>query len=114
MFLAFIAWLRKVDAFGTQISLKHEQETTYKTLGGGITTIVLRTLIFTYFCLLIIAVYTFEDPQISVHEIIEKKTSDESDPMKLEDYFSKLYFGFYDNVSLVPSILRPRFGKFIF
>lgn len=114
MFLAFIAWLRKVDAFGTQISLKHEQETTYKTLGGGITTIVLRTLIFTYFCLLIVAVYTFEDPQISVHEIIEKKTSDESDPMKLEDYFSKLYFGFYDNVSLVPSILRPRFGKFIF
>jgi len=54
------------DRFGSQISLRVSRvETKYKTTGGGVATIALNLLMLAYFCLRVVAVIGYDDPQVS-------------------------------------------------
>ena len=66
--------LHKCDQFGAKINLNYGGEASYKTVGGGAASLILRVLILTYFTMQLIAVVQHKDPQINTYEILEDRS----------------------------------------
>ena len=77
--------IRTCDSFGAMFSLSYKGETTYTTLGGGVSTICLRAIILTYFCFRMIALVGYKDSDISSYVIMEDRRSMEKS-INLHDY----------------------------
>ena len=54
--------VRRCDMFGAAFSLKLEGESNYKTIAGGLASVLLKVLIGVYFIMQITAVVGFRDP----------------------------------------------------
>ena len=61
--------LRACDEFGSPFSLMHSGESSFKTLGGGIATLILRVTALAFLCMRLIAVVSYEDPLITLYDI---------------------------------------------
>ena len=59
-----IGKLRGCDKFGAQVSLNFKGETEYRTVCGGLFSLALRVLILAFFCMQLVAVIEFSDPDI--------------------------------------------------
>ena len=104
------ARVRSLDQFGTPISLHHEEQTKFKTFGGGLCSMCLKSVLLGFLCLKILAVVNFEDPNISSYSIQEDRSTMES-AINLADYSSLFYFGFMDKKYQTVT-LEPRIGNF--
>ena len=60
--MSFQDKLRGCDMFGATIGLNVAGESTFKTLPGGVVSLILRILVLSYFCLQVIALISYEDP----------------------------------------------------
>ena len=102
--------LRSCDKFGASAALNFDGDGSYQTVGGGLASLCVRTLILVYFVMQLIAVATYLDPQISSFKISEDRTKME-EPLTLSDYNQRFYFMFIDGKqAIVP--LDSRIGSF--
>ena len=65
--------VRGCDKYGAAVNFKYKNESSYKTLAGGLTSICLRVLILAYFGIQLLAVVNFKDPIVSTYEILEER-----------------------------------------
>ena len=103
--------LRACDEFGSPFGLKHGGETSFKTLGGGIATLVLKITALAYLCMRLIAVVTYGDPVITLYDIQDDRSkTNETEPYNMADYNAQFYFGFLDH-QYSPVPLDARIGR---
>ena len=90
---------RGCDKFGAQVHLNYKGQTESGTVGGGIATVCLSTLILAYFCIRMLDVTTFADPVISSYTIMEDRNKMEA-PINLQDFNLAIWFGFISKLTL--------------
>ena len=77
--------IRSCDKFGASVHLLHEGETERGTLGGGVASVCLSSLILAYFCMRAIDIASFKDPSI-VNFSKQEDRSKMNSPINLGDY----------------------------
>ena len=65
--------VRACDKFGSPVGLTYEGKKKHETIGGGLVSAVLKTLILVYLCLKMVAVFSYQDPQISIYEVMDSR-----------------------------------------
>ena len=109
--MTFTDKVRGCDQFGASISLNYQGGSTFRMIGGGLASIALKLLIFTFFCMQLMAVVTYKDPQVSNFEVMESRAYMD-EPINL----AASNFSFYIGVIAVKTsmLLRedPRYGTF--
>ena len=80
------------------------------TLGGGVVSVGLSGLILAYFCIRMLAVTTYQDPNITNYTVLEDR-SKLDEPLNFADYRQKITFGFMKAPSVMPVGLDPRIGR---
>lgn len=86
--------IRNLDGFGSglRFSLLGKQE--YQTIGGGLVTFCLRTMIVIFLCMKMLAVVNYRDPQISGYTIFEDRSA-MPESLNFEEMNAQVYFAFY-------------------
>ena len=79
-------------------------------IGGGLASIALKILIFTFFIMQLLAVVMYRDPQLSKFENIESRANMD-EPMNLATNNLLFYFGLM-SLKGVPLQQDPRYGTF--
>ena len=75
------------------MSLSFEGDSEYKTLAGGIASICLHLLIFSYFVMQMLAVQTYKDPAINGYSFLEDRRY-MTEPLNMADYNTQFFFNF--------------------
>ena len=102
--------LRGCDQFGAPITLKLQGEDSFKTLGGGIASMCLRILVFSYLCMQLIVLIGYKDPTISGYKIMKERDEMEVS-LNAGDLSLRFYFGMV-NAFFLPVEIRPEYGRF--
>ena len=102
--------LRGCDLFGARIEFQHNGKTENGTVVGGVASVLLQLLTLAYFCMRLISVTSYEDPQITGYDIRNARQNMD-DSLKMSDYSQLLAFGFHDPDNK-PVNLEPRIGSF--
>ena len=63
--------VRGCDLFGAKVQLRHQDKEESGTVVGGIASLLLQILTLTHFCMRLIQVIEFKEPQITSYEIRE-------------------------------------------
>lgn len=87
--------IRKCDMFGVPISLKLRGESHFATTCGGSISIALKCFLLSFFCMQLVSLVTYNDPQISSFTILDSRHSMTS-PVTMDEYGFELYFFFCD------------------
>ena len=74
----FAKYLISLNSFGEPISVNYNGDTTFKTCIGAFSTIVLKSFLLIYAVVQLIALFTYEDPEISQYVIYEPRTDGET------------------------------------
>ena len=102
--------LRACDKYGATINFTYTREETYKTLFGGLVSLSLRVLIFSYFVIQLLSVIEYKDPTTSTQEILVDRAQN-SESFNAKDYKLKFQVAFQDS-SYRPVELDWRIGTF--
>mmetsp|Transcript_22256 Transcript_22256/g.29808 ORF Transcript_22256/g.29808 Transcript_22256/m.29808 type:complete len:110 (+) Transcript_22256:20-349(+) len=102
--------VRSMDMFGAPISLQVDGRTKFKTLCGGLVSMLLGSILLGFSCLKIFAVIDYNDAKITFYEIYENRNEME-EGLNLADYKVKFFFGFMDPY-YAPQSLDPSIGRF--
>ena len=102
--------IRSFDQFGAPVSLQYDRETDYKTLMGGVASILLRALILVFLCIQMIQVLTYADPEISSFQVLEDRALMQTGPLSLGEYNTFFTVFFTDKIRFTPQPLDPKFG----
>ena len=104
--------IRSQDMFGDPVGLLMAGKSTFPTIGGGLATAVLKVFILSFFCMQLIALVNYSDPQISSFTVLDSRVS--MTELSAEEYGLDIYFYFTNQdgqvLPLDPSI--GRFGLF--
>ena len=84
--------VRGCDQSGASIGLNYQGDSRFQMIGGGLASIALKILILTFFCMQLMAVVTYKDPQVNSFEIMESRSSMD-EPMNLAANNFSFYFG---------------------
>ena len=76
--------VRECDKFGAQVHLMHKGESHSGSLCGGVVSLCLVILTFTYFCIGMAGVAQYADPNISSYIIFEDRNKMD-EPINLAD-----------------------------
>ena len=79
-------------------------------MAGGFVSILVKTLVFTFLVLQVIAMLGYSDPQISSFKIFESR-NDMPEAISMPDYGMRLFFCMTDKQS-IPTLMDKRFGRF--
>ena len=101
--------MRRCDKFGAPVQLNYAGQTTSGTLGGGLVSVCLKTLILAFFCMRLVALTGFQDPAISSHIVMEDR-SKMQESINFGDYDQSIMIGFSRDNNIVPVALDPRIG----
>ena len=71
--MKFLDTLRDFDMFGSPISLKRKGQSTYPSAGGGLVSVGMRVFILSFFCMKLIDVMSYTDPQISSFAVLDDR-----------------------------------------
>ena len=103
--------VRSCDKFGAPISLTIEGAERQGTLCGGLTSFLLTTIVFAYFCIRAVAMLNYDDPTISSFTINEDRSNMEN-PIRFGEFGQQLVFGFINIESGAVTDLDERIGSF--
>ena len=101
--------LRKCDMLGAPITLKSGGISSYASTGGGLASIVIKIFILAFFCMQLVAVLGYNDPQITSFTVLDSRESMTS-PVTLGENRFEFYFYFTDLLAR-PVILDKRIGS---
>lgn len=101
--------MRRCDKFGAPVQLNYAGQTTSGTLGGGLVSVCLKTLILAFFCMRLVALTGFQDPAISSHIVMEDR-SKMQESINFGDYDQSIKIGFSRDNNILPVALDPRIG----
>ena len=82
--MGFYDRVRSYDAFGAPVSFTFEGDREYKTLAGGIASMCMRLLIFSYCVMQMLAVLTYKDPAINGYTVLKDRRN-MTEPMSMAD-----------------------------
>lgn len=104
---SFVGLVRSYDFFGTMVQINYKGDGSYRTIFGGLLSILFDLAIMTFLVAKTVDLYNFKDPQITSYEIFESRA--EMEPINL----AEANFGFYIGLqgeSQTTEKLDPRFG----
>ena len=108
--MGFVKKIRNCDLFGQPIELRLQGENSYKTLAGGCISILVKLGIISFFMMQLIAVISYQDPQISSFKIFENR-SEMGEPINLTESGMRIFFSMTDSKK-TPIAIDPRIGRF--
>ena len=91
--------------------MKLRGEDSFKTLGGGVTSMCLRTLVLSYLCMQLTVLVGYKDPTITIYSIMESRDEMEY-PLNADDLSLKFYFGMVTSLLFQPVEIQPEYGRF--
>ena len=102
--------IRNLDSFGAPIELNFQGEQKYKTLGGGIGTILKLLITFALFCVQLVSVFAYEKLQISSNLIFEDRKN-MNEALNIAEHNLGLFFFFQDPSKDAIVALDPSIGR---
>ena len=97
--MRFSANIRKCDDFGAPFQLHYSSDSRYRTIGGGILSVLIKITVGVFFVMRIIQLASYKDPTSISYEVREERFN-MAEGLDLESHRAQFYFGFINDIDL--------------
>ena len=108
----FVNWFKAFDGYGEPVSVTYKGDTTYKTPGGALLTLAMRSFMLLFSVFGIFELFSYKNPQVNQFRIYDERT--DGTELNYGDSQANLIFGFFNPATNIFEVPEPSIASIKF